>query len=67
VLSRKEGESIVIPGYEIEIIVRRIDGDTVKVGIIAPPVVEVHRLEVWHAIQRANGGSIFNKGQGDRT
>ena len=65
VLSRKEGESIVIPGYEIEIIVRRIDGDTVKIGIVAPMDVEVHRLEVWHAIQRANGGSIFHKG--DRT
>jgi len=65
VLSRKEGESIVVPGYEIEIIVRRIDGDTVKIGIIAPMDVEVHRLEVWHAIQRANGGSIFTKG--DRT
>ena len=66
-LSRKEGESIVIPGYEIEIIVRRIDGDSCKIGIIAPMNIEVHRLEVWHAIKRANGGSIFHKGQGDRT
>lgn len=49
VLARKTNERIVIDGRIIVKIVR-VDGDTVKVGIEAPPEVPVHRQEVYDAI-----------------
>jgi carbon storage regulator len=53
ILSRKSGESIVIDG-RIHVKVIRVEGDTVKVGIVAPADVPVHRLEVYEEIQRNN-------------
>ena len=53
ILSRKSGESIVIDG-RIHVKIVRVDGDVVKVGILAPADVPVHRLEVYEEIQRSN-------------
>ena len=49
-LSRKTGESIVIPKHRVEIVVKEIRGDTVKLGIVAPPNVDIFRHEVFRAI-----------------
>ena len=51
ILARKLNEQIVIDG-RILVKVLRIDGDTVKLGIEAPPDVPVHRQEVYDEIQR---------------
>jgi carbon storage regulator len=51
VLSRKIGERIVVPGCKLEIAVVAVNGKTVRLGISAPPEVEVHREEVWRADQ----------------
>jgi len=53
VLSRKKGESIMI-GDQIEVKVLAIDGDQVKLGIVAPKSVNVHRSEIFEAIQEQN-------------
>lgn len=53
VLSRKKGESIMIAD-SIEIIVLESEGDTVKLGIKAPREVEIHRKEIFTAIQESN-------------
>lgn len=53
VLSRKKGESIII-GDHIEVKVLSIDGDQVKIGIVAPKSINVHRSEVFEAIQEQN-------------
>ena len=45
VLSRKIGETIVI-GDQIQVKVLGIEGDQVKLGIVAPKSVKVHRSEV---------------------
>ncbi len=50
VLSRKRNESILI-GDNIEVVVIGIDGDKVRIGIVAPRSVPVHRQEVFDAIQ----------------
>ena len=51
VLTRKKNESIVI-NANITITVVEIRGDKVRLGILAPKDVPVHRLEVWEAIRR---------------
>ncbi|WP_107840219.1 carbon storage regulator CsrA [Metasolibacillus meyeri] len=53
VLSRKTGESIVI-GDQIEVKVLAVEGDQVKLGIVAPKTIKVHRSEVFQAIQEQN-------------
>lgn len=51
VLSRNRDESIVI-GDDIVITIVDVRGDKVKVGVEAPRCVDVHRKEVYDAIQR---------------
>ncbi|MGE7094357.1 carbon storage regulator CsrA [Lysinibacillus sp. NPDC048646] len=53
VLSRKKNESIMI-GDHIEVKILSVDGDQVKLGIVAPKSVMVHRSEVFEAIQQQN-------------
>lgn len=53
VLSRKKDESIMI-GDQIEIKILAVDGDQIKLGIVAPKTVKVHRSEVFEAIQAQN-------------
>lgn len=51
VLSRHRDESIVING-NIRVMVVEIRGDKVRLGIEAPAEIEVHRQEVFEAIER---------------
>ena len=53
VLSRKKAESIMI-GDHVEVKILAIEGDQVKLGIVAPKSVKVHRSEVFEAIQQQN-------------
>jgi len=51
VLSRKRDEDLII-GDGIVVRVIDIRGDKVRLGVIAPKEVPVHRREVYEAIQR---------------
>ncbi|WEK53900.1 MAG: carbon storage regulator CsrA [Candidatus Cohnella colombiensis] len=53
VLSRKKGQSIIIQDH-IEITVLEVDGDTIKIGIVAPKEVQVMRKELLISIQQSN-------------
>jgi len=46
VLSRKQGERIVVPEYQLTVTVLDISRSRVRVGISAPPNVAVHRAEI---------------------
>ncbi|MCD5406274.1 MAG: carbon storage regulator CsrA [Desulfotomaculum sp.] len=65
VLSRKKNQSINI-GHNIKITVLDVKGDKVSIGIEAPLAIDVHRAEVYQAIQQENRNAIvpntyFNK------
>jgi len=49
VLSRKKNESIII-NNDITVTVVEIRGDKVRLGIVAPKEVPVHRQEVYEQI-----------------
>ena len=51
VLTRKVGEAIVIPEFDITITLLEVNGGKVRLGIKAPAEVAVHRLEVWNRIR----------------
>ena len=50
VLSRKRGEAIAI-GSGVTITVLEVKGDKVKIGIVAPAEVPVHRQEIRERIE----------------
>ncbi len=52
-LTRKKGESIVISD-DIEITVLGVSKDQVKLGIVAPKEIAVHRKEIYDLIQSEN-------------
>ena len=56
VLTRKLKEAIQI-GDDIEITVLAIQGDQVKLGITAPKHIDIHRKEVYLAIQAENNAA----------
>ena len=57
VITRKLDQSIIING-NIEVVVTGIGKDGVRLGIVAPREVQVHRREVFEAIAEANRAAI---------
>jgi carbon storage regulator len=57
VLSRKKNESIVI-NNDITVTVVEIRGDKVRLGIVAPKEVPVHRQEVFDAIHGKDQAAV---------
>ena len=58
VLSRKCGEVLVI-GNDITVTVLAVDGDRVKLGVVAPAEVPVHREEVYQRIGNRSSSLRF--------
>lgn len=58
-LTRKKGDSIII-GDNIEVVILGIQGEQVKLGIVAPREVSVHRKEIYEQIKKENKEAIHN-------
>jgi carbon storage regulator len=56
VLTRKVGESVKI-GDNIELKVLSIDGEQIKLGIDAPREIDIHRKEIYLAIEQENNAA----------
>ncbi len=50
VLSRRVGERILVPDFDLAITIVAIEGSRVRLGISAPADVSVYREEIWHQI-----------------
>lgn len=57
VLARKKGQSIMI-GQDIKIFVVEVTGETVRLGIEAPPQMEIFREEIFRDLQKENTRAI---------
>lgn len=62
VLSRKVGEKLVIDD-DVTVAILSVKGNQVRIGIAAPPEVQVHREEIYQRVleERANGASAESK------
>lgn len=60
ILTRKKNQSIVI-NHNIEIVISAIEGDQVKIGISAPPEVNIMRKEIYDAVQQSNKEALSPK------
>jgi carbon storage regulator len=52
VLSRKAGEQVLVPSCGVTVKVIAVKGNTIRLGISAPPEVNVFRGEVWERVRR---------------
>ncbi|MFZ5647483.1 MAG: carbon storage regulator CsrA [Bacillota bacterium] len=59
VLARKKGQSIII-GKNIKIFVAEVSGETVRLGIEAPPGVDILRSEIYAQLEEENTLSVTN-------
>jgi carbon storage regulator len=57
ILTRKPEQSLVIQG-DITIRILSVDGDRVKIGIVAPSGVKVMRAELLEAVQAENQAAV---------
>jgi len=63
VLSRKSGQTIVLPELDVELTVLDLRGDQVWIGISTPSDVRIHREEVWQHIQHGEPGASATGGK----
>jgi carbon storage regulator len=61
VLTRRVGESVKI-GHDVTVTVLEVRGDVIRLGIDAPRSVQVHREEVYDALQEANREAMASRG-----
>src|ERR1700687_85806 len=57
VLTRRANQSIMI-GHEIVVTVLEVRGDQVRLGIKAPPSLDVHREQIFAQLQQANRDAV---------
>jgi carbon storage regulator len=62
VFTRRKNEAIMI-GDGVEVRILRVGKEGVRLGIVAPPEVRVHRREVYDQIRDANQCAVVSPDQ----
>jgi carbon storage regulator len=60
VLTRRVGESIVLPDSSVTVTVVSVHGDKVRLGFAAPASVAIHREEVWRRLDAEEARTTFH-------
>ncbi|WP_300728926.1 carbon storage regulator CsrA [Pseudomonas sp.] len=58
ILSRAAGEQISI-GQDITVRIIAVRGNSIRLGVEAPKLVSVHRLEIYERIQQQNAALLL--------
>ena len=59
VLSRKQGEEIILPDQGVTICLTEVRGNKARIGVTAPDHIRVFRRELWdRQPQRSNGKQV---------
>jgi carbon storage regulator len=66
VLTRRADQSIMI-GHDVVVTVLEVRGDQVRLGIRAPREIDVHREEVFAALQHANRAAVLESEEAARS
>ena len=66
VLTRRADQSIMI-GHDVVVTVLEVRGDQVRLGIRAPREIDVHREEVFAALQNANRAAVLESDEAARS
>jgi carbon storage regulator len=61
VFTRRKHEAIMI-GDGVEVRILRVGKEGVRLGIVAPPEVRVHRREIYEQIRDANQSAVVSPG-----
>lgn len=62
VLTRKVGQRIMVPGCHMTISVVKVAGNSVRLGISAPPEITVHREGVYRKLEHEDGRILEDHG-----
>jgi carbon storage regulator len=53
IITRRPGEKVMV-GDDVVVHVLEVAGNSVRIGIEAPPSVPVYREEIWNAVREEN-------------
>ena len=66
ILTRKVGESVIV-GDDVKLTVLAAKGNQVRIGVVAPRSVSVHREEIFNRIHEGDDKSVNNTCQKKET
>lgn len=64
-LRRKRNEAIIVGDDQVEILIGKIEGDTVRIGVEAPKSIPIWRAESYLAREKASGIIFEEKEKGE--